>query len=151
MAFSAGNKLRASALNLLDLIGSSDQDLVTTTEASSSTTFADLATVGPSVTITSKGTTAIVFIQTWARTPGGTGSARAAVDVSGATTISGATNETNGFYTSNEGQSSTLFTPVTTLAIVTINPGTNTYKIKYRSTSGGGGSWQNRRIVVLAP
>lgn len=151
--FSAGQKLRASDLNLIDLLFGADQDYIAaSTETTSSLTYVDLATVGPSVTITSLGTVALVYIQAFERNSTATSDrAMAGVAVSGATTLSAATNETAGLFADSGGLSTSNNTPGDDLHLLTINPGTNQYTMKYRAVTGGLAAFNNRKLIVIAP
>lgn len=114
---------------------------IATNQNTTSTTFVDLATVGPQVTVTSVGTRAVAI---WSLTQFTTvGSCASAVAVSGATTIAAA-DFPNGFVGSDGGRNGTGW------AYFVINPGVNTYTMKYRVSSGTG-SFLDRRLMVWAP
>jgi hypothetical protein len=151
--FSSGSKLRASGINVIDLLFLADMDYVAaSTESTTSITYVDLATVGPTVTITSLGTVALIYIQTFERnSTATTDRAVASVDVSGATTLSAATNESNGLFADSGGLSTSNNTPGGSFHLLTINPGTNTYKMKYRAVTAGTAAFNNRKLIVIAP
>jgi len=146
MAYAAGEELTAQLLNAL-LARSCQTGFVGTPQTTTSTSYTDLATVGPSVTLISAGTTALVMWSAGmfsgdATYRGGycdftiTGAtARAANDASAA--IVSATNGAAGFRS-------------TGFEWVTITPGSNTYTLKYKSLSGSF-NFQNRRLFVFAP
>lgn len=132
-----------SNLAIATLLSSkSGYSAVATSQTTASTTYADLATVGPQVALTSVGTRALVF---WMLTQLATvGTAASCPVVSGATTIAGA--DSFGVVGSDGGSNKMGF------AFLTINPGLNTYTLKYRVTGGGAtGTFLDRRMLVLAP
>jgi len=146
MAYANGELITAALLNSM-LSRNTQQGFVGTNQQTSSTTYTDLATVGPSVTITSSGTVALVK---WtAGMFSGDGTLRAGyVDfaISGATTrapvdasalIETASNSGAGFRHMME-------------AYVAITPGTNTFTLKYRCLTGPF-AFQNRLLIVVAP
>lgn len=129
--------LRALLAALMDFASTTT---VITTENTGSTSFTDLATVGPSLTITSGGTKALLI---WSIVQSTTsGSAVSSIAVSGATTI--AASDTGALIVSDGNRSSIGW------QLLTINPGSNTYKLQYRVT-GGTGTFHTRRLMVLAP
>lgn len=119
-------------------------DRVDVSETTTSTSFADLTTVGPSVTVTT-GSMAVVALT--ARTNNNTATQPCLVgfDISGATTLAAADaralwQETNGV---GEFNRSTAFHLLTTLSA-----GSNTFVAKYR-VGGGTGAFQYREISVI--
>ena len=108
---------------------------VATAQSTSSSSYTDLATVGPAVTLTT-GTKVLVICNSW--TDGG-----AWVDfaVSGATTRSAS--DTTAVSMSN-------VAPVRNgiATFLTVNAGSNTFTMKYRSNSGAS-TYQNRQITVI--
>jgi hypothetical protein len=129
----------AAALAML-LANAADFHAVATSQNTTSTSYTDLGTVGPQVTLTSEGTRAIAF---WALTQFTTsGSAASAPAVSGATTI--AASDAQGVVGSDGGRNAIGW------SWFTITPGSNTYTLKYR-VSGGTGTFLDRRMLVFAP
>lgn len=122
--------------------------LVSTSETTSSTSYADLATVGPTVSITSVGTKALVWISAGAftNTAVDIGHAMSFV-VSGATTIAASDVYARTDTCSNAG----FGTNCSNWAEVTINPGTNNYTAKYKLSAATASTFNNRRIRVYAP
>lgn len=121
---------------------------VATDETTASTTYADLATSGPAVTLTLAGTTAVIWINSgcvYKTTTGNTAYISAAV--SGATTVaaSDANASNNGSYLAT-----TCASNGRTLALTGLTPGSNTFTLKYR-VDGGTFHFVNRGIVVFAP
>ena len=116
-----------------------------------STAYTDLATVGPSVTLTT-GTFALVFwnATVWQNTTSGADGVLMSIAVSGATTSAAsdaiALKDTDASGTSF-GRHYSTFTVYTTLT-----PGVNTFTCKYRtSNAGNGANFSDRRIAVYAP
>lgn len=152
MSILAGDDLTATLLNnqiytLLSAYGSHAQ--VLTDQTTTSATYGDLATVGPSVTLTSTGTVALVLwsCMQYVSSEASYGSAMS-FEISGATTLAVTDNyklaATEGPI--GEGAANCQF------AVVTITPGSNTYKCKYRvGNAAVTGHFINRHIWVLAP
>lgn len=131
------------------LSGRSSHAQVLTSQTTTSATYTDLATAGPSVTLTSVGTAALVIwgCNQWVSSEASFGSA-VSFEISGATTLAVSDNyklaATEGAI--GEGAANCQF------AFVTITPGSNTYKMKYRvGNSAVTGTFVNRHIWVLAP
>lgn len=127
-----------------------DSATVATSESTTSGTFTDLATAGPSVTLTT-GTSAIVTITAdLGQDPGSGHVTIAGVAVSGATTIAATSNYTiqaNGDLIDDPNTG----TYTSTFKISGLTPGSNTFTMKYRSSAGGAKSYyENRHITVLA-
>jgi hypothetical protein len=125
----------------LSLAQSSLQDLVTTSETTTSNSYTDLATFGPSVSIVT-GTKALVMFSADHDIVAGGEAARMSVAVSGATTIAasdeyGLRNETA---VNVQLSYALLFTNLT--------PGTNIFTAKYKAQAAGTVRFANRRIVV---
>lgn len=140
----AGDFLIADLLNgaISDVLGDFLQTQnVATSQTTTSTSYTDLATVGPTVSITSRGTRAIAI---WNLTQSTTaGSCASCVAVSAGTTTAAA--DSFGQVGSNSGGK------VTGFAVFTINPNVvNTYTLRYRVT-GGTGTFLDRRLLVWAP
>lgn len=117
---------------------------VTTLETTSSTAYADMATVGPTVSVTT-GTAAIVAV--CARIINNTAGQNtyASYEISGASSVPA--NDDNAFMftcpVANYSQQGAHVVHHTGLT-----PGVNTFTMKYRVT-GGTGTGDNRRIIVL--
>lgn len=119
-------------------------DFTTNSDSVTSTSYADVATVGPRVSVVT-GSSALVTVT--GRVINNTAGQNTYInyDVSGATTI--AANDDNAYmFTcpvinySQQGSSTMLLTGLT--------PGTNTFTMKYRVT-GGTGTVDNRRLTVI--
>lgn len=149
--FFAGQRLTAGVLNgaLAALLsGKSSQDSVATTQATTSTSYTDLATAGPTVTLTSAGTLALVLFgcASFSNSATETGQAMSFA-VSGATTISAS--DTYARIVSHNNNAFGF--NVMNFAVVTITPGSNTFTAKYRLATATSSSFANRRLFVFAP
>lgn len=112
------------------------------TETSTSTSYTDLATFGPEITVTTGGY-AIVFLS-GAIQNNGTGSVRMAYDVSGATSISAADNRGIGHF----GAAAVGVVCGNAIYHDNLTSGVNTFTAKYR-VSAGTGTFESRRLQVL--
>lgn len=121
--------------------------LVATNETTSSLSYADLATTGPSVTLVT-GTTAVVWLSATVYRPSGAGNtAQLSVAVSGATTQAAADANAASFSATLAGYVSSM----SRSALLTgLTPGVNTFTLKYK-VDGGTFSLYNRQITVFAP
>jgi hypothetical protein len=119
---------------------------VATSQTTASTTYVDLTTVGPSVTMNT-GTSVMITLSctTWPSIAGGFG--YMSVAVSGATTLAAA--DGNGILATH---SSALYaqTPSRTFLLAGLTGGSNTFTAKYRT---GGSSTQNfgPRDITVTP
>jgi hypothetical protein len=116
-------------------------NIVDTSETTTSTTYADLATNGPLVTTTT-GVQAMVFA-VCQLSNSGAGSSAASYEISGAT--SSAASDSRAILI--DGGSSTQPRYGVSQLIAT-TPGSNTFKMKYRVTSGTG-TFIKRRICIM--
>ena len=116
---------------------------MTTSESTASTSATDLATVGPSVTVTT-GTKALIVIS--ARLENDTAGAVSicAADISGATTNSPGADEALYYESSNAND----LLAASYSWMVNLNAGSNTFKLKYW-VSAGTGTFRWRRIAVI--
>jgi hypothetical protein len=152
--FAAGQKLTAAALNAIfpaiitqNMVAAS---ISVAAQATASVTYVDLATAGPSVTITSQGSLAIVFFGAQCITATGGNGAISSVAVSGATTLTAAANDTAG--NTIRGSAVSPGSEFGNFMVLTITPGTNTYKQQYRTDhTAAAASFTNRKILVWAP
>lgn len=122
----------------------STSNAVATSQTTTSTSYTDLATSGPAVTVNTN-TLALVIIS--ANQDNNTAGQWVYMSfaVSGATTI--AASDTNGMKNANS------VTAVNVMhasrgVLVTLTPGSNTFTAKYRVT-GGTGTWTLRDIIVI--
>jgi hypothetical protein len=117
---------------------------VITQESSASTSFVDLTTVGPSVTVTS-GATALVSVHSRLSNATAVSSTRAGYVISGATTIAADADRASGFRSSDAGQ---LVNCSAVFLQTALTNGSNTFKEVYK-VDAGTGSWSSRTISVL--
>jgi len=118
---------------------------VATTQTTTSTSYTDLATSGPAVTLTT-GTTAYVIVTTYSYNATSGTATYMSFAVSGATTIAaGDATAVSllGMKTGGQEWSNSAVYPVTLTA------GSNTFTAKYK-TSSGTGTFGNRSIIVIA-
>lgn len=128
----------------------SGSSTISTADTTTSTTYGDLANLGPTVTLTSVGTSALVIFGCKVFRTSGSGALDQAmsVEVSGATSVSASdafafiqgTSDNTGF-----GRRGISF------ALLTITPGSNTYRAKYKCSAAVSGTFQDRRMWVYAP
>ena len=120
---------------------------VATAQNTSSTTYVDLTTAGPSVTLTT-GTTVTVMVTVACYRGGVAFSAFCAIDVSGATTVAAA--DANGTYVpSYVGMFPLKLARVCKMSGLTA--GSNTFKLQYRCDGGGPWAFLERDLTVIAP
>lgn len=115
---------------------------VLTSETTTGTTFTDLTTPGPAVTVDT-GPSALVIVHGSMENTG-TGSSRMGYDVSGATTIAAADNRGVGVF----GVAGVGAIHSGVAWHTDLTPGSNTFTAKYR-VSAGTGTFLSRRIVVV--
>lgn len=114
---------------------------VATSQTTTSTTYTDLATVGPSVTVTI-GSSGIALVSVYVDVFSDTAFTITSFAASGANTIA-ASDQTS--WTGGTTESSGSFV----LVLTGLTAGSTTFKMKYRVNSGTG-TFQNRRIGVVA-
>jgi hypothetical protein len=113
-------------------------------EQTTSTSFTDLTTPGPSVTL-STGVQALVVISAEINNNTASQAGRVAVDISGATTLAPDNNKTLRQETNGTGE----FQRASLVYLQTgLTPGTNTFKMMY-AVPGGTGSFNFRNILIL--
>lgn len=117
---------------------------VTTNQSTASTSYVDLATPGPSVTVTT-GTRAMVFIQAQMENTVDTSQTFSSFAVSGASTI--AASDANAILMDGVAANNALrFGAMTFLS--TLTAGSNTFTMKYR-VGANPGSFERRHIAVV--
>ena len=142
----------SSQLSVGDLVSVSDYNdierrqatsaTVNTSQTTTSTSYTDLATVGPAVTVTT-GTSALVIVSLWLESSGGTGK-YASYAISGATTVAADDAwATSIVPTGASGQRVSVTHHHTGLTA-----GSNTFTMKYR-VAAGTGTHRDRHIVVI--
>jgi len=119
---------------------------VGTSEGTTSTTYTDLATVGPSVTMTT-GTSVLVIFTAGAAKPGGSANTSlVSVAVSGATTVA-ATDGNSG--SASPPAAGFVFAIPGMVVLTGLTAGSNTFTLKYRLDGGTTVNFFNRRISVF--
>lgn len=119
---------------------------VLTAQTTTSLTYANLATVGPTVTLTSQGTRAFVVFGMQSDNSTPANGAAASVAISGATTLAASDDRAVGHNVGNTG----FGFYACNFYVATINPGSNTYTMQYR-VGGTTGTFGRRRLWVFAP
>lgn len=116
-------------------------------EATAGTSYADLATAGPAVTVTS-GTKALIMLGAKVHnTNAGLGS-RTACTISGATSSSAS--DTDSYY-AESGNANDGFQGTWVYINASLTSGSNTFTLKYRTTAGGGTSTFGHRLIAIVP
>jgi hypothetical protein len=120
---------------------------VATTQTLTSTSYSDLATVGPAVTVTT-GTKALVIITAQLNNnSSGGNNVYASYAVSGATTI--AASDATCIQTNGDGGTGAGRIRVSAANLVTLTAGSNTFTMKYRCGAGNTGAFSERNIFVM--
>ena len=115
---------------------------VSSYQTTTSTSFTDLSTSGPAVTVTT-GTKALVILTAYIATDGGSAAADMTYAVSGATTI--AANDAVAL-----SSSPAIFRGSAVNLVTGLTAGSNTFTAKYRKQGGSGsGAFANREIIVI--
>lgn len=118
-----------------------------TYESTATTTYTDLATVGPAITLNT-GTKALISMGAdTANSNAGLGS-RVSVTISGATSSAAA--DGNSYY-SESGNAGDNHQGTWTTIYNTLTGGSNTFTMKFRTTAGGGTSTFGHRLVTVTP
>ena len=143
-ATSAGSYFAADGVNSIAERALTGANILTI-ETTMSTTFADLATFGPSVTVDT-GPYALVLTHCQVENSGA-GSAYAGVEVSGASSIAPALNRSINIFNSANTRIG-AGTSVLYAGGIVLTPGSNTFTMKYLVSSGTG-TFGDRRIIVV--
>lgn len=117
-------------------------DVVANQEETTSTSYTDLDTFGPEVTLVT-GPSGLVWIKCNQFNSGG-GTAHMSFAVSGETTTAAANNKAR----SSDGGAGTLTDSATVTALEVLNPGINTFTAKYLSSSVTS-TFKYRHIIVM--
>ncbi|GAA1431921.1 hypothetical protein GCM10009601_51950 [Streptomyces thermospinosisporus] len=140
-ATTAGAHFAVSGVNeIAERISATASVLVS--ETTTSTSYDDLATHGPEVSVET-GAFALVIVHCSAENSGA-GSARMSYEISGATSDSPADNRGVGVF----GVAGVNVTASAVALHRALTPGTNTFTAKYRVSSGTG-TFNSRRILVM--
>lgn len=140
-ATASGNFFVTSAANAM-VQRSLDTATVTTSQSTTSTSYTDLSTAGPSVTLTT-GTKAIIFFSAGMAQNTDNAAAFMAPEVSGASTVSAA--DSRAIQLDGVRANQTMALGCATL--VTLNAGSNTFTLKYKAGSNTA-TFNNRKIAV---
>lgn len=135
--------LDASAKVPLAQIPGGNGGLVDTDQSTTSTSYVDLTTVGPSVTLTT-GTKVLVIASANTYNSGAGNSNAISVAVSGASTIA-ASDSTSGYIRLN---AASVAETVVMFTVVTVTAGSNTFTMKYL-TSAGTANFRRRNLAVI--
>ena len=150
VTFVAGNVLEAQQLNdsfaAVNVVKAADTASVLTNQSTTSASYTDLATVGPSVTLTT-GTKVIVAISCYTDPTGAGTTGAMSFDISGATTTAANNDFAAGIFAYSASGGSGVMTWVGT---VTVNAGSNTFTAKYKRGSAATHNFQDRYITVWA-
>jgi hypothetical protein len=120
---------------------------VATSQGTASTTYTDLATAGPAVTVTIPASGKALVIVTSSETNGGSsGGAFMGFAVSGATTV--ASSDTQAFSFVNGGNQAQTVQGSGTFYLSGLTAGSNTFTAKFRATVGTA-TFANRSITVI--
>jgi hypothetical protein len=117
--------------------------LVATSQSTTSTSYTDLATAGPAVTLTT-GTKALVIISSKLKGSAAGATAFVGFAVSGSTTI--AATDASALGTDDTGSARPYQSSYVTKA--TLTAGSNTFTLKYKS-AGTSSTFENREITVI--
>lgn len=121
------------------------EDIVDTAESTTSTGFTDLATTGPSVTVTT-GTSALYVMTSRISNSTAGQSGFIGMAVSGASTV--AANEEQTLIHQSSNANEIIRASVVQVA-TGLTPGSNVFTMKYRA-SGGTANFRYRRLTVMA-
>ena len=132
-------------LDVLGMILNTSSASVATIQNTTSTTYTDLATVGPSVTVDT-GTEAIVIVSAFIDCQAANRDTYMSFAVSGATTISAS----DSYAARCIGITVRATERVTRVNLLTgLTAGSNTFVAKYRSATGGNVQFDNRDLIVI--
>jgi hypothetical protein len=123
-----------------------DVDYISTSQSTTSSSYGDLGTVGPTVTAT---TSTWVLVTIGATISNSTASAggKVSVNVSGASSLTA--NDNNCFYSTSGSGTDAFKGTWTTLFNEGMTAGQNIFQLQYRS-SGGGTAFFSQRLLVIA-
>ena len=141
----AGSKLANGAITADKLALGGNVNSVATAESTTSTTYTDLATVGPAVTITVPSTGVVLVSMSAAMNiPSAEQAARAGVALTGANTVA-----------VDDGlalDSQTIYSSASRTFLITgLTAGSTTFTMKYSTTSSGSAAGFRRRSLSVIP
>jgi hypothetical protein len=120
--------------------------LVADSEGTTSTSFTDLSTSGPWVTVTS-GTKVLVIMSAELQSSGAGSTSYVSFSVSGATTSAAQTGESLNYESGAAGDR----LQASRVVLDTVNAGSNTFKMVYRSSSGSQTATFQFRYIIAIP
>jgi hypothetical protein len=142
-AAAAGEYFMATAANTIT-IRTINEDFENTSETTTSTSYTDLATVGPTVSATAS-TRAIVSITARVSNSSSAEESFIGVDLTSATTQSPSDN----FALQQEGGATNVSDQKSYVALMTgLSAGSTQFRMKYRVT-GGTGTFHRRRLMIM--
>lgn len=125
-----------------------DSATVSTNESTTSTTYTDLATSGPAVTLTT-GTKALVIITATLDPISSVRGLCASFAVSGATTITASDTRAVAMYVGTATAENKAQRMSAASRLSTLTAGSNTFTMKYRATVGATVQFSDREILVI--
>jgi len=141
LATAAGQLFVSTAANAI-AARTVSADLITTSETTTSTTYANLATTGPTVTVT---TSASCIVAIYCNMQNSSNAAWMSYGITGATTNAEVDNRAIQVAANAAGQRvGAVFFHSTILT-----PGVNTFTAKYRVSTSGTGTFSDRRLMVI--
>ena len=120
----------------------------TTSESTSSTTWTDLATVGPSVSITT-GTKALVVFSATCSNSSDTDGGAMSIAVSGATTLAAPAMNMYGFKVGSGGAQVSFAMVANSVYITGLTAGVNTFKCQYEAITANTATFSQRSIYAV--
>lgn len=135
------NELNQRMSNTVEAIGF---DEVNTAETTSSTTFTDLATAGPAVTVTCPSSKAMIVTSAFLLNNSAAIS-RMSFEVTGASTVAAAAS----FGPQAKLQASDAVQVSYTHVLTGLSTGSNTFTAKYSVATGSTGEFRNRKLFVF--
>lgn len=116
-------------------------------QTSASTTFVDLATVGPTVSTLATGTSAIFAVSAFCQNSTAAAGCYVGCAVSGATTIAADVTRALRIMSGAIGENSKQ--AYIGMFFATLTAGNNTFKAQYATTGSGTGTWDERELLVI--
>ena len=127
-------------------VPANDSATVATAQTTTSTTYTDLTTAGPAVTLTT-GTKALVIITCRIDGDGNNRTAYMSYAVSGASTVTASDSVSLSIKDPTQAQSNQV--RASAASVVSLTAGTNTFTAKYRIDATNTGTFANREIFVI--
>lgn len=119
-------------------------DTVTTGQTTSSSSFTDLTTVGPTVTLTT-GTKALIMLTVQLDNQAANRQGTASIEISGASSVSPSDGPAFHIFSS----SNTAVQATTTYIVTGLTAGSNTFKVKYKAAGSTTVNFGERRLSVI--